>query len=50
MSPARERAKVSLTVDEGVLRGMKQDAKRAGRTLSVDGSDTGDRGGVLALK
>jgi len=35
--PARERAKkVSLTVDEGVLRAMQHEAKRAGRTLSAE--------------
>ena len=35
--PARGRAKkVSLTVDETVLRAMKQEAKRAGRTLSAE--------------
>lgn len=36
----RARAKkVSLTVDEGVLRAMKQEAKRKGRTLSAEVSD-----------
>jgi hypothetical protein len=37
---ARSRAKkVSLTVDESVLRAMKHEAKRAGRTLSAEVSD-----------
>lgn len=37
---ARARAKkVSLTVDEGVLRAMKHEAKRSGRTLSAEVSD-----------
>jgi hypothetical protein len=31
--------KVSLTVDEGVLRAMKHEAKRKGRTLSAEVSD-----------
>jgi len=36
-SPARGRAKkVSLTVDEGVLRAMQRDAKRSKRTLSAE--------------
>ncbi|HEY0465807.1 MAG TPA: hypothetical protein VGC79_16455 [Polyangiaceae bacterium] len=35
--PARGRAKkVSLTVDEGVLRAMEQEAKRSKRTLSAE--------------
>ena len=38
--PERARAKkVSLTVDENVLRAMKHEAKRAGRTLSAEVSD-----------
>ena len=36
-SPARGRAKrVSLTVDEGVLRAMEREAKRSKRTLSAE--------------
>lgn len=36
-SSARGRAKkLSLTVDEGVLRAMQQEAKRSGRTLSAE--------------
>jgi hypothetical protein len=31
--------KVSLTVDEGVLRAMEQQAKRSGRTLSAEVTD-----------
>jgi hypothetical protein len=39
-APSRARAKkVSLTVDEGVLRAMKHEAQRAGRTLSAEVSD-----------
>jgi hypothetical protein len=39
--PARARAKkVSLTVDENVLLAMKHEAKRAGRTLSAEVTDT----------
>ena len=35
--PPRSRAKkVSLTVDEGVLRAMEQEAKRSKRTLSAE--------------
>ena len=35
--PARSRAKkVSLTVDEGVLRAMEREAKRSKRTLSAE--------------
>lgn len=38
--PARARAKkVSLTVDESVLRAMKHEASRTGRTLSAEVSD-----------
>jgi hypothetical protein len=38
--PPRARAKkVSLTVDEGILRAMQQEAQRAGRTLSAEVSD-----------
>lgn len=38
--PPRARAKkVSLTVDENVLRAMKHEAKRTGRTLSAEVSD-----------
>jgi hypothetical protein len=38
--PSRARAKkVSLTVDENVLRAMKHEAKRTGRTLSAEVSD-----------
>ena len=38
--PARARAKkVSLTVDENVLRAMKHEAKRTGRTLSAEVTD-----------
>jgi hypothetical protein len=37
---ARSRAKkVSLTVDEGVLRAMKLEAKRTGRALSAEVND-----------
>lgn len=36
-APHRQRAKkVSLTVDEGVLRAMQQEAKRSKRTLSAE--------------
>ncbi len=37
VAPPRGRAKkVSITVDEGVLRAMEAEAKRAGRTLSAE--------------
>lgn len=35
-SSPRGRAKISLTVDEGVLRAMQQEAKRSGRTPSAE--------------
>lgn len=36
-SSARGRAKkISITVDEGVLRAMQKEAKRSGRTLSAE--------------
>lgn len=37
VTPPRGRAKkVSITVDEGVLRAMEAEAKRSGRTLSAE--------------
>jgi len=39
-SPQRGRAKkVSLTVDEGVLRAMQREAKRSKRTLSAEATE-----------
>ena len=40
--PSRTRGrakKVSLTVDEGILRNMQKEAKRSGRTLSAEVSE-----------
>ena len=39
-APQRRRAKkISITVDEAVLRAMQQEAERSGRTLSAEVSD-----------
>jgi hypothetical protein len=38
-APRARAKKVSLTVDERVLRAMKQEAKQAGRTLSAEVSE-----------
>ncbi len=35
-SPRGRAKKISLTVDEGVLRAMQKEAKRSGRTLSAE--------------
>lgn len=35
-SPRARAKKISLTVDEGVIRAMQQEAKRSGRTLSAE--------------
>lgn len=40
---SRRTKKVSLTVDEGVLRAMEQQAKRSGRTLSAEVTHALDR-------
>jgi hypothetical protein len=38
-TPGARAKKVSLTVDERVLRAMKQEARQAGRTLSAEVSE-----------